>query len=113
MALYASRDTDVRVALALGWQWQRLPNGLQLLTPPEGSYVYDEADGGLQLVPAYSTDIHVWEEYVTELPGRRRLLVQVTGKGAWVFKDDRPFVGPTVCLTLCKMVLQGEERRAA
>jgi len=55
----------------------------------------------------------VWEEYVTELREHTRVLVQVTGQGAWVFVDDRPFRAPTVPLALCWMVLKREERRAA
>lgn len=111
--MVASRDTDVRVALALGWRWQRLPSGLELLVPPENSYFYGPDDGGLQLVPAYSSDPHVWEAYVTEIREHWHVSVHVTGKGAWVFVDDQSFTAPTVPLALCRMVLEHEARRAA
>ena len=111
--MIASRDTDVRVALALGWQWQRLPGGQQLLAPPEGSFFYDPADGGLQLVPTYSSDPGVWDEYVTELREHARVSIQVVNKRAWVFVDGRPFTALTVPLAFCRLVLEREERRAA
>ncbi len=111
--MIASRDTDVRVALVLGWQWRRLPGGLQLLIPPEGSYFYDPADSGLQLVPAYSSDPGAWDEYVAELREHARVTIQLAGTRAWIFVDGRPFTALTVPLALCRLVLEREERQAA
>ncbi len=104
---------NVQVALALGWQWRRLPGGQQLLVPPEDSYFYDPNDDGLQIVPAYSTDPDAWDEYLAELREGARVSIHVVGKRAWVFVDDQPFRAPTVPLALCRMVLEREERQAA
>ncbi len=110
--MVACRDTDVRVALALGWRWQRTRAGSQLLCPPDDGdepLFYDPERGGLQLVPAYSSDINVWEGYVTTLRKHKRLLARVSGNRAWVFVEDRPFEAPTMPLALCRMVLERTE----
>ncbi len=112
--MVACRDTDVRVALALGWRWQRTRTGSHLLCPPddgEEPSFYDPERGGLQLVPAYSSDINVWEGYVTALRKHKRLLARVSGNRAWVLVEDQPFDAATMPLALCRMVLGREERQ--
>src|SRR5687768_5245767 len=55
-----SRDLDVRLALALGWEWHPTPEGFELLCPPGGEgYVYDPGNGAYQLVPRWSTS---WQD---------------------------------------------------